>query len=367
MAPDKSFDIVIAPDFTTDANIIYEVRTLFFMASLLEFGGKSRHFPLHIACIGEPPASVVRMAEIYGAEITLHEPQPPVIRGFPNKLRGFEIQGKTGKVLLIDVDVIVLKDLTAMITKLPEDAICLARASRPMVKEKYWEAIYEGIGMAPPETRVSSLCGELGVYVYDEFTKAEMARTFPYYCGGLVFTPWKYKLKDIWETHIREIKMFIKSKENVSDGWNHVNRFRTCDQTGLATSVEYLKRRGAKMQRLPDIYHGLWQLMYSRKVKLDDMYLFHMIGFLWGLESVEEISPEGIRNYQRSLFRRFNKAWRQSSSGFSKVGELFTRFLPAAVDVYKTGKILHHLYDKHVQVVLRESKEIPEEALQKSL
>lgn len=366
MKSDKAFDIVIAPDFTTDTHIVYEIRTLFFLASLLEFGGKSRHFPLHIACIGEPPASVVWMAEIYGAEITLHEPQPPVIRGFPNKLRGLEIQGETGKVLLIDVDVMVLKDLTPMITELPEDAICLAHASRPMVREEYWEAIYEGIGMTPPETRVSSLCGELGVYVYDEFTKAEMARTFPYYCGGLVFTPWKYNLKDIWETHIRDIKTFIKSKENVSEGWNHVNRFRTCDQTGLATSVEYLKRRGAQMQRLPDIYHGLWQLMYSRKVKLGEMHLFHMIGFLWGLESVEAIAPEGIRKYQRYLFQKFMKAWWQSNSGFAKISELFTRFLPAAVDVYKTGKVLKYLHEKHVQPVLQESKKASEETLQEA-
>ena len=32
--------------------------TLFFLASWIEFGGRSRNLPLHVACIGEAPESI---------------------------------------------------------------------------------------------------------------------------------------------------------------------------------------------------------------------------------------------------------------------------------------------------------------------
>jgi len=56
------FDVVIVSDFSGSASYRFEIRTLFFLASWLEFGGDSGDLPLHIVCIG--PANWKRAGRV---------------------------------------------------------------------------------------------------------------------------------------------------------------------------------------------------------------------------------------------------------------------------------------------------------------
>ena len=49
-------DVVTVPDFSGQAARTFEARTLLFLASWMANAGKARSWPLHLACIGQPPA-----------------------------------------------------------------------------------------------------------------------------------------------------------------------------------------------------------------------------------------------------------------------------------------------------------------------
>ena len=55
----QGIDVVTVPDFQWPASELFEVRTRLFLGSWLENAGAAREWPLHLACIGEPPPSVV--------------------------------------------------------------------------------------------------------------------------------------------------------------------------------------------------------------------------------------------------------------------------------------------------------------------
>src|ERR1051325_3921722 len=91
------FDVVIVPDFSGKRARAFEARTLLFLASWIEFAGRARGFPLHVACIGEPPASVRWLVDRCGALISVHEPVGDGLRGSANKLRGLEVDARTDR------------------------------------------------------------------------------------------------------------------------------------------------------------------------------------------------------------------------------------------------------------------------------
>lgn len=87
--------------------MLFEYRTLFFLASWIETAHLQTRCQLHLACIGNPPESVKYLAKQAHANITIHEPY--TIEGFAmfnsNKFRGFEVTGDAARILLIDTDI----------------------------------------------------------------------------------------------------------------------------------------------------------------------------------------------------------------------------------------------------------------------
>jgi len=59
-------DVVTVPEFSGQARHRFEAQSLFFLASWIECSGRAAGFPLHLACIGQPPASVTKLAERLG-------------------------------------------------------------------------------------------------------------------------------------------------------------------------------------------------------------------------------------------------------------------------------------------------------------
>src|SRR4051812_1748261 len=108
-------DVVIVPDFRGNSARIFEIRTLLFLGSWLEHTGGSRDWPVHVACIGKPPDSVVELARRCGARITQHDNLSTPRSRTLNKLRGLEITPRTEHLFLLDVDIIIQNDLSPLL------------------------------------------------------------------------------------------------------------------------------------------------------------------------------------------------------------------------------------------------------------
>ncbi len=215
----ERFDVVIVPDFLGRSAPVFEARTLFFLASWLENAGRAREFPLHLACIGEPPPAVRYLTSRCDAAISVH--QPVEAGSSLNKLRGLEIQGREERVLLLDVDIIVCGDFS----RLGEIGHCIAAspAGKPRVPERYWERIYRALGLERPSERIACILGELNcpplkVVDYPGQNSALHAMT-PYYNSGVIFVPWEADLRRLWEEHLRTISALFSQED---PGWRAV-------------------------------------------------------------------------------------------------------------------------------------------------
>lgn len=339
----NGIDVVVVPDFSGDKCATFEARTLFFLASWIENAGRARHFPLHLACIGEPPFSVRWLAERAHASITVHEPLKIEQRGSANKLRGLEIVGVTDRVLLLDVDVLVLgdiSDLTAITY-----GIAASPARRPRIPERYWKKIYPALGMELPSERIASIRGELACPVVKRLAYPEEPYEFgmmlPYYNTGVVLAPWGCNLRRLWEEHIRGISTLFHGSDRI---W----RAADASDAGFATSVEFLKRRGLPFARLGDAFHGSRLHLYRRALRASEIKLFHASGCFGNAGELKRLFEDVVNDYRRVLFWDIvNEWWRQDGRNL-QAASIVQCLLPAAKDAYGLGRFLLKLYKCHV-------------------
>lgn len=296
-----SFDVVIVPDFVRKWAAVFEARTLFFLAAWSEHAGPSRSFPLHIASVGEPPDSVRQAAERYGAEISVHEPVVGIGSFMSNKLRGFEVAARTEHILLVDVDVLVLGDLSELCRL--DGSVAALPIGKPPLRMVEWRAAYQAAGMEVPAERISSMYGDLldpdSEHLRTAKQNAKLRQMVPMYQGGVVFSPTDVGLREAWEQSFRAVsENFVL--EDAQSKWIINN-----DEVQLAIAIEQLKRRGVPFARLPDMFHAQWPHMWGR-YGWGEPRLFHLMGFLRNPDLVlgrDELATE-IRDYCDSNRRR---------------------------------------------------------------
>jgi hypothetical protein len=269
----RPFDVITVPDFSEGASAVFEARTLVFLATWLEHAGTSGGFPLHLACIGDPPPSVRRLAETCRADITVH--QPLALRRdhhVGNKLRGLEIEPRTDRYLLLDVDVAILSDLAPLsrlgtcVAACPDDAPNLTLAD--------WRLIYDAIGMPRPRL-IRPLVRELDLPRFPrkmmgyEAGDGQLDAMVPYFNGGVVFAPWSCGLRDLWERNIVRVADLFDEELGFRK-WIH-----NSDQAALAVSLAMLEADGWSVQRLPDAYNARWQHLYAGHPPLAEIAVLH--------------------------------------------------------------------------------------------
>lgn len=253
---------------------VYEARTLLFLASWIENAGSARDFPLHVACIGEPPASVRWLAKRCDAELSVHRPLDAGCGRYSNKLRGLEVRRREDRVLLLDVDVLVLSDLS----ELAEMGHCIAASPvlKPRLPKRYWRVIYPLLGMDPPRERVASVLGELLSERAETHRSprqnARLRSMFPYHSSGVLLSPWDCGLRPLWEDHIRRIAARFQETDD------RARFLELGDEPGLTTSIELLKRRGVPYARLPDACHIRLVQVWGGVVRWPDAKLLHTAG-----------------------------------------------------------------------------------------
>ncbi|MDR7485186.1 MAG: hypothetical protein QN187_07625 [Armatimonadota bacterium] len=262
--PRPPVDVITVPDFTGPALPRFELRTLLFLGSWLRHRGASRTWPLHLACIGEPPASVRHLAALAGASVTVHAPMPEPYPATGNKLRGLEITPRSERFLLLDTDVLVLTDLDPLAGHVG-DGIGAGPARFNLLSEATWRRIFDGVGVAYPTGG--------GVP--------------PYFNSGVLMAPWALGLGPLWREHTRRVLEHFEGDPVTA----HPKWSRHAEQHALATAVAALRLQGVRVVELPLPYQARPYLLTSGALRWRDVALFHYVKvFAPEQESVGDLS-----------------------------------------------------------------------------
>jgi hypothetical protein len=296
----RPFDVITVPDFSSGASSVFEARTLVFLATWREHAGVAGRFPLHLACIGPPPARIRRLAERCGASVTVHEPLAlRCNHHVGNKFRGLEIEPRTDRFLLLDVDVAILSDL-APLSRLG-DCIAACPDDAPNLTLADWRTIYGGLGLPQP-AMIAPLVRELDLpcrprrMMGYEAGDGQLDAMVPYYNGGVVFAPWACGLRELWERNIVRVAELFDEAAGFRK-WIHAS-----DQAALAVSLAMLERDGWPVRRLPDIYNARWQHLYAGRPTLDEIAVLHCCwNFLSSIEP-EAVTPATLTSALQRFF-----------------------------------------------------------------
>ena len=326
------FDVVIVADFSEAVARRFEIMTLFFLASWLEFGGRSRDLPLHIACIGEAPESVRILGAKCNASITTHDPM--LFGGFANKLRGFKVKRQTDHLLLLDSDMLVLSELNDLGSILGSECISAAAANGPcVVPMRQWEKIHEILGIHIPDIEVLPLNRELDTFQCAEYRN--LKKFAPYFNGGIVFAPWDSGLGDVWEQHLTKISPIVKNRAKISN------------QPSLATAIAKLMLKGYDFRLLPHEYHTRWQHIATGALSSRNARLLHTIGFgRWSSKGNKNTSRQEIDIYLFNVLRLTRMV--RSHRGPLVQRMHYDTQEPYIDDCHRIHELMEILYDKHV-------------------
>ena len=337
----REFDVVLVPDFSDPVARRFEIMTLLFLASWIEFGGRSRDLPLHLACIGEVPDSVRTLAERCGAKIATHSPLH--FGEFANKLRGFEISRQTDHVLLLDSDMLVLSEIHDLPSALGGDFISAAASIGPCrIPTHRWISAHEALGLPYPENQVVPLNRKLDTFQCAPYRAQEDFP--PYYNGGIVYAPWASRLGEVWRDHLTR---FLESSPDILGA---KRKFR--NQPSLATAIHELQLKGFGFRLLPDDYHVLWQHIAAGSVTSQETRLLHTVGFgRWGSKSNSNTAEEDIDIYLFNILR-LTRSLRSHRGPLTRMTHRFTR-RPQIRDCYRAHGIMKSLYEKYVRQLKR--------------
>lgn len=333
-----AFDVVVVPDFTGPVARRFEIMTLLFLASWLEFAGRSRALPLHIACIGEAPESVRVLADRCGAEITTHAPL--LFGAFANKLRGFEVNQKTDHVLLLDVDMLIFSEIGDLSARVGHDCIAAAATNGPCpVARDRWVEIHDALDLAYPEGQVIPLNHELDTFQCAPYRDRQDFP--PYYNGGVVYAPWASGLGDVWLDHMNRM---IQSSPDIKLSRNNVS-----NQPSLATAFRQLELQGFGIRLLPDEYNVRWQHIAAGTVTSHETRLLHTIGFgQWRDERNEDLSVGEHVDVYLAKVLQLTRSLRDHRGPVAKLSHVLTR-RPRIRDCHRVHALMRLLYDKHVR------------------
>jgi hypothetical protein len=292
----KAVDIVIVPDFTGSKAAVYEQRTLLFLTSWIVNAGRASSFPLHIVCIGEPPPRVLALAKECHASVTVHAPMMintahgttpvPGHGATCNKLRGLEIEGRTGRVLLLDVDVVVLSDPSA-VADIDAD-IAAAPDTFPRIPDDYWRRICNALDIAIPEKAEPTLSQRYSIARPRNFHRTwHDSRTsiISYYNSGVLLLPRDAAVRELWKTDLRRIASIFTTGDRY---WRDVI---LDDQAGLAAAIATLQKQGTPFFPLPEQFNARPYHIFLGACPLEGVKLFHFTQIFSGDYRLRKLMP----------------------------------------------------------------------------
>jgi hypothetical protein len=272
----RGADVVTVPDFQGANPALFEARTLLFLGFWLENAGSSRDWPLHLACIGEPPESVRRLAERCEAIVSVHPPTADGKAPTRNKLRGFEVKPRTDRLLLLDVDVLLLGD-PAPILELGE-CLAIAPAGNHRVPREMWQEIYQALGMPLPGERMLSIRAELADRLPERawHGRRHLEPMIHYYNSGVFLVPWVHapELLEHWEGYLDRLAQLFPLADPAH------RKIAVEDQVSLALALERIKDMQLPLRRLPDPLHTTWMHLMAGAVTFEQARIYHAVHLL---------------------------------------------------------------------------------------
>jgi hypothetical protein len=301
----NAIDVVVVPDFRGAGARLFEARTLLFLGSWLEHEGASRAWPLHLACIGEPPASVRALAERAGARIPLFDELDPSAR-YLNKLRGLEVASGTGRILLLDADTVVLRDLSPALALGECFAALLAATNRIPLAQ--WEELYACAGAKTPPERERPLIAQLA----ERLPPGVMREPFheavpPHWNSGVILVPARSSLRAQWERAARLLASRFAGQDAVTRN----------DQPSLAVAGALLREEGVPYRPLPYALHGLDLFFAAGVLRFEDTCVYHAKTFFRRAKGQPLDPLREVELYWRHQFprlypeTRLARAWRR--------------------------------------------------------
>jgi hypothetical protein len=268
----RAVDVVTVADFEGRAAARFELRTLLFLGAWIQHQGSSRTWPLHLVCIGEPPRSVQRLAKRAGASVSVHGPLVFNPRRNSNKLRAFDIAPTTDRLLLLDTDVVVLRDLSPL-AALVGCGIGVGVATLNYLPEETWKALYETTGVPYPGATGTAWCADEHLASRRGLTSDQAALSScmpPFFNSGVILAPWHADLGARWSRHHEQIVQFLQEHPTDWPGEQVIS-----DEPALATAVEHLRLQGTPAVMIPWIYHTRPLLLRAGAVRWEDVAIFH--------------------------------------------------------------------------------------------
>jgi hypothetical protein len=272
----RGADIVTVPDFQGSNPALFEARTLLFLGSWLQNAGSSRDWPLHLACIGEPPESVLRLAERCNAIVSVHPPTAGGKAPTRNKLRGFAVKPRSDRLLLLDVDVLFLGD-PAPILDLGQ-CLAIAPAGNHRIRQEMWQQIYDALQMPLPEERMLCVRAELADRLPERawHGRHHLEPMIHYYNSGVFLVPWALapELLEHWEGYLDRLAELFPLADPAH------RKIAVEDQVSLALALERIKEMHLPLRRLPDPLHTSWMHLMAGAVALEDVRMYHAVHLL---------------------------------------------------------------------------------------
>jgi len=273
----QGIDVVTVPDFQGPASELFEVRTRLFLGSWLENAGAAREWPLHLACIGEPPPSVRELAERADARISLHEPLRGGETPTQNKIRAFEVHPETDRILLLDTDIIFLADPAPLLEQLGY-CLSVAPAGNNRVRPDMWERVYAALGEEMPEDRILCLRGELADRLPPRARGEARHREpmIPYYNTAALLVPWAFapELVKHWIAYLDRLAELFPA----TDKRNYT--ISRSNQLGFTLALYRMKRSGLVERELPYALHGAWLHHMAGVLTVETTAIYHTVHFL---------------------------------------------------------------------------------------
>ncbi len=306
----RTMDVAVVPDFRNANAPVQEAQLLFLLASWIEQAAHTGWPTLHLACIGEPPLSVARLAERAGAVISVHAPAGIHPRHHVgNKLRGLEVDSEADSLLLLDADTLVLSDIRQLAAW--SDGLAAAPDDCPKLTRSQWATIYSGLGLTAPSERATCLADELELpqapakLLGQKIPRDHCEDSLPYFNSGVLLVPRECELADLWKWNIRRIASLFPEEAGPLK-WIHRS-----DQAGLAVSVQMLRAQGWRFRRLPATVNARWRNLYAGDPPLDHVSVLHLTTFLHGLApgalTTDRLLAAARRYLHGKLARRFGR------------------------------------------------------------
>ena len=273
-----------------------EAQALFLLA------GWRRHVaggtPLRLVCVNDPPDTVLALAELCGATVTVRSPFALENGTFFNRVLGWEAPGESDRRLVLASDVLVLREFTGMSAELPAGILSLAPADKTQIPEGAWKTIYDSLGLPLPEERALPLRSELGLV-----PAHKRQEVLPYYHSGVVLAPRECNFGRIWSEHLRKLADLLPRLEGVPP--RQGTRLANSGRVALTTAARaVLVAGGGRFRRLPRSYDGRLADFESAagagEVRL--LHARHLFGDLIDLAQIEEQLNAYVGQLQGAVF-----------------------------------------------------------------